>query len=53
LLRKLLVDTPMAQSEWAAAGKIAAFAIVLFPVAVLALARCLRYAQRKGTVTEY
>jgi ABC-2 type transport system permease protein len=53
LLRNLLVDTPMTQSRWSAVAKLVGFAVVLFPLAVLALRSCIRYAQRKGTVTEY
>ena len=53
LLRKLLVDTPMSQSAGSAVLKLLGFAVVLFPLAVLALKRCIRQAQQKGTVTEY
>lgn len=53
LLRRLLVDTPMTQSPWSAVAKLVGFAAVLFPFSVLALRACIRYAQRKGTVTEY
>jgi ABC-2 type transport system permease protein len=53
LLRNLLVGTPMTQSREAAVAKIAGFAVVLFPFAVLMLRACVRYAQKKGTVTEY
>jgi ABC-2 type transport system permease protein len=53
LLRKLLVDTPMTQSAGSALAKLVGFAVVLFPLAVLALKTCIRYAQKKGTVTEY
>jgi hypothetical protein len=53
LLRNLLVGTPMTQSRWSAVAKLVGFAVVLFPFAVLALKACLRYAQKKGTVTEY
>jgi ABC-2 type transport system permease protein len=53
LLRKLLVDTPMSQSAGSAVLKLLGFAVVLFPLALLALRSCIRYAQQKGTVTEY
>ena len=43
----------MTQSAWAAVLKIAAFAVCLFPVALITLRFCIRYAQRQGTVTEY
>ena len=53
LLRKLLVDTPMTQPAAIAVLKLLGFAVVLFPLAVLALKSAIRYAQQKGTVTEY
>jgi ABC-2 type transport system permease protein len=53
LLRNLLVGTPMTQSAGSAVAKLLGFAVVLFPVAVLALKVCVRRAQARGTVTEY
>jgi ABC-2 type transport system permease protein len=53
LLRNLLVGTPMTQSYWTAFVKLAAFGVILFPIAVVTLRSCVQYAQRKGTVTEY
>lgn len=53
LMRNLLVGTPMTQSWESAVAKLFGFAVVLFPFAVLTLKACLRYAQKKGTVTEY
>jgi ABC-2 type transport system permease protein len=53
VLRHLLVNTPMTQSTPIAIAKLAAFTVGLLPVALLTLKACVRYAQKKGTVTEY
>jgi ABC-2 type transport system permease protein len=53
LLRNLLVGTPMTQSAGSAVAKLLGFAVVLFPVAIVALRASIRRAQAKGTVTEY
>jgi ABC-2 type transport system permease protein len=53
LLRHLLVGTPMTDSATTAVTKLVLFAVVLFPIGTWALRAALRYAQKKGTVTEY
>ena len=53
LLRHLLVDTPLQDSALVELGKLVAFIIVLFPVAVYGLRAAIRYGQRSGTIAEY
>ena len=54
LLRNLVVGTPISDgSVWEAAGRLAAFALVLMPPAILALRASLRGARRRGTILEY
>ena len=52
LLRHLVAGAPI-ESAWGAAGRLALFAAVLLPISILFLRRCLRFAQRRGTVLEY
>ena len=52
-LRHLLVGSPAQHSMALDLGKLAGFAIVLFPLAMWALRRTVVYAQRRGTVIEY
>jgi ABC-2 type transport system permease protein len=53
LLRHLLVGTELAGSPWLEVLRLVGFAVVLMPVGVLTTAAALRYAQRRGTVTEF
>jgi ABC-2 type transport system permease protein len=53
LLRHLLVGTALTGSPWVEVVRLAGFAVVLMPVGVLTTAVALRYAQRRGTVTEF
>jgi ABC-2 type transport system permease protein len=53
LLRHLLVGTPMHGSAGVAVLKLAAFAAVMLPVAILLLRAAVDRGRRKGTITEY
>ncbi|HMC49590.1 MAG TPA: ABC transporter permease [Solirubrobacterales bacterium] len=53
LLRHLLVDTPLEHSAALDLGKLVAFTVVLFPVAIACLRTSIRYGQRTGTIAEY
>ena len=53
LLRSLLVGLPNAHSDWAYAGRLAGFAVVLLPLATWALGRAIEIGQRRGTIIEY
>jgi ABC-2 type transport system permease protein len=53
LLRHLLVGTPLTASVASTLIKLAAFAIVLLPASLAALAACIRIGQRRGTIIEY
>jgi ABC-2 type transport system permease protein len=53
LLRHLVTGLPTQASPWASAGKLVAWTIVLFPVAVACLQWALTLSRKKGTVTEY
>lgn len=53
LLRHVLTGTGMDGSPWAALGRVAAFAAVTTPPALLTLRAALRLSQRRGTVTEF
>ena len=53
LLRNLLVGTPLDTSAWEYAARLGAFAAVLLPVSIVVLARAVRFAQGRGTITEY
>lgn len=53
LQRHVLIDRPLQESAWWAIAKIVGFAVVLLPVAVVFLGACIRFGQRRGTITEY
>jgi ABC-2 type transport system permease protein len=53
LLRHLLVDTPMKGSAAVAVLKLAGFAAVMLPLAILLLHAAVDRGRRKGTITEY
>lgn len=53
LLRHLLVDTPLEHSVALDLGKLVAFTVILFPVAIACLRTAIRYGQRTGTIAEY
>ena len=53
LLRHLLVDTPLEHSAALDLGKLVAFTVILFPVAIACLRASIRYGQRTGTIAEY
>jgi ABC-2 type transport system permease protein len=53
LARHDLVGATMNGSQWVAAGKLAAFAVVLLPISILAISRAITYCQRRGTLIEY
>lgn len=53
LLRHVLVGTPLDQPAIEAVAKLAAFAVVLLPLATLLLGRALSAARRRGTIIEY
>lgn len=53
LLRHLLVGTPLQHSVALDLGKLVAFTLVLFPVAIACLRISIRYGQRTGTIAEY
>jgi ABC-2 type transport system permease protein len=52
-LRHLLVNSPSTGSPAASLAKLAIFAGVLLPTAILILARAIRLGQRRGTIIEY
>ena len=53
LLRLELVGRPMEGSPWLAVAKLAGFAIVFMPLALLMLRASVRICRRRGTLTEY
>jgi ABC-2 type transport system permease protein len=53
VLRHLLVDSPQTTSFSAALIRLVAFAAVLMPLSIFALARSIRFGQRRGTIIEY
>jgi ABC-2 type transport system permease protein len=53
LLRNLLVGTPLDGSAWLAVAKIAGFAVVTAPLAVMGLHAAVRQSRRLGTIIEY
>jgi ABC-2 type transport system permease protein len=53
LTRHELVGAAMSGSGWLAAGKLAAFAVVLFPVSILAISAALKVCRARGTLIEY
>lgn len=53
LTRHVLVGTPLRGGPWTEVAKLVGFAVVLLPLAVLALKRAVGRARRTGTITEY
>lgn len=53
LLRHLLVGQESRRSPWAAVGTLAGFAVVLLPLALLAVRASVARARRRGTIIEY
>ena len=53
VLRHLLVNSPQSTSIGTALVKLVAFAAVLLPASIIALARAIRVGQRRGTIIEY
>jgi ABC-2 type transport system permease protein len=53
LLRHLLVNSSLGESPETALLKLVGFAAVLLPVSIVALARAIRFGQRRGTIIEY
>ncbi len=53
VLRHLLVNSPLGASLGASLLKLAVFAGVLMPAAILALSAAIRLGQRRGTIIEY
>jgi len=53
LLRNLLVATPLRESAGLELAKLAGFAVVLTPVALLLLQAAVRRSRRRGTIIEY
>jgi ABC-2 type transport system permease protein len=53
LLRHLIVGSTLADPQWVAVVKLAGFAAVLLPAAMLFLRLAIRTAQRRGTIIEY
>lgn len=53
LLRNLVVGTPLPDPAWVDVAKLAGFALVLLPLALLALRAAVRRGRRRGTIIEY
>jgi ABC-type multidrug transport system permease subunit len=53
LMRHLLIGTPLHHTALLEVGKLAAFAVVLLPMALWVLSRALRISRRRGTIIEY
>jgi ABC-type multidrug transport system permease subunit len=53
LARHELVGAPISGSAWAAAGKLAAWGIVLLPISILSISHAIGVCQRRGTLIEY
>jgi ABC-2 type transport system permease protein len=53
LMRNVLVGTPMQESAWLAAAKVAGFTAALMPLAAWLLTRALLVARKRGTILEY
>jgi ABC-2 type transport system permease protein len=53
LTRHELVGAAISGSAWLAAGKLAAFGIVLLPFSILAISRALTICRARGTLIEY
>ena len=53
LLRHVTVDTPLQDALWLDLGRLAVFALVLMPLAWVALDAAVRASRRRGTLIEY
>jgi ABC-2 type transport system permease protein len=53
VLRHFLVNTPLSSPVASALLKLVGFAAVLLPISLFALARAIRFGQRRGTIIEY
>lgn len=53
LLRNVLVGTPLDGGAWMKALKVAAFAAVLMPAALMILTACVNASRRRATILEY
>jgi ABC-2 type transport system permease protein len=53
VLRHLLVGSSLGESPRSSLLKLAGFAAVLLPLSILALARAIRFSQKRGTIIEY
>jgi ABC-2 type transport system permease protein len=53
LLRWSLVGQPLTDSGWLEVAKLAGFAVVMVPVAILGMAAALRRSRRRGTILEF
>ena len=53
LLRWSLVGQPLADPGWVDTAKLAGFAIVMLPVAIVVMAAMLRQSRRRGTILEF
>jgi ABC-2 type transport system permease protein len=53
LMRHLLVDSPLHHSAWTSVAKLAAFALLLMPLALAAVTAAIRVGRRRGTILEY
>jgi ABC-2 type transport system permease protein len=53
LLRYEIVGAPLSHSAVVLVAKLAGFALVLLPPAVLTLSAAIRFCRRRGTLTEY
>jgi ABC-2 type transport system permease protein len=53
MLRHLLVNSPLGESQGTSLLKLVGFATVLLPVSLYALSSAIRFGQRHGTIIEY
>jgi ABC-2 type transport system permease protein len=53
LIRHELVGTAISGSAWAASAKLAGWALVLTPLAILAISRSIKLCRARGTLIEY
>ncbi|HZV74506.1 MAG TPA: ABC transporter permease [Conexibacter sp.] len=53
LMRHLLVDSPLHASPWVGVAKLAAFALLLMPIAIATVSAAIRVGRRRGTILEY
>ena len=53
LLRNVLVGTPLDGEAWVKVLKVAAFAAILMPVALMILTACTNASRRRATILEY